>query len=602
MFSGEIPRKELVKVALGEIPPDIIIKDGNLVNVDTSEVIEHVDVAIKGKRIALVGATDHCASNTTSIVRADGKYLVPGLLDAHVHIESSMLTLAQFARVVLPHGTTGVFIDPHEIANVLGLRGIELFINESKGLPLKVFVTIPSCVPSAPGLETTGGELGPEEIARGLELERVVGLGEVMNFRGVLAGDEETFAKIHAGLERGGVIEGHAPGLLGKELCAYVAAGLRSDHESAAPEEAIQKLRMGMKLEVREGSAAKNLTALVKPILELKLDTKHCLLATDDRHPSDLIKEGHIDHLIRRAVEEGVDPVEAIQMATINTAEHFGVAGDLGSISPGKLADILIVNDLRRFKVESVIADGKLVAEAGKLLQQIPLSYYPDFARRTIHLEELGSRDFVVAATIDTGRTLVRVIGFIEGEMTTEHLFRNLEVRDGIVRPDLTGDIAKVAVVERHRGTGNIGLGFVHGFGIREGAIASSVGHDAHNIIVLGIHEEEMAAAVNAVVLAGGGLVAIRDGELLAKLNLPIAGLMSDKSADVVVAMLDELNHAARTLGIGLESPFMCLSFLPLAAIPKLRITDRGLVDVEKSKLVDLVLTVDQEVSVGASR
>lgn len=583
-------REGLVDVALGKVPADLAIKNGRLVNVNTCEIEDGIDVAVKGKRVALVGDARHCIGGDTVVIDAKGKHLVPGLLDAHVHIESSMVTVTQFARAVLPRGTTGVFIDPHEIANVLGMRGIRLMLDEGKDLPLKVFITLPSCVPSAPGLETTGAEIGPAEIAEGLKWERVVGLAEVMNFPGVLAGDPKMHGKIEVALERQGAVEGHAPGLLGKELSAYIAAGVRSDHESFARGEAIEKLRLGMKLEMREGSAAKNLADLIKPILELKLDTRHCLLATDDRHPEDLLKEGHMDHVLRRAIREGVDPVRAIQMATINTAEHFRVDGDLGSISPGKLADVLIVDDLQKFEVKAVVANGKLVAKNGRLLGELPAPSYPRFARETMNLRRVYPGDFAIAAPIKVGEAEVRVIGLIEGQVITEHETATLDVEDGCVRPDLANDILKVAVVERHRATGNIGLGFVHGFGMREGAIASSVGHDAHNITVVGISDGEMAAAVNAVAKMGGGQVAVRKGKALAKVELPIAGLMSDKPVESISTQLKRLHRAARDLKIRVKSPFMRLSFLPLAVIPKLRITDKGLIDVEKFRPVDLLL------------
>lgn len=583
-------RKGLVDVALGKVPADLAIKNGRLVNVNTCEIEDSVEVAVKGKRIALVGDAKHCIGEDTVVIDAKGRYLVPGLLDAHVHIESSMVTVTQFARAVLPRGTTGVFIDPHEIANVLGMRGIRLMLDEGKDLPLKVFVTLPSCVPSAPGLETTGAEIGPAEIAEGLKWERVVGLAEVMNFPGVLAGDPKMHGEIEATLEQRGAVEGHAPGLLGKELCAYIAAGVGSDHESFAREEAIEKLRLGMKLEMREGSAAKNLADLIKPILELRLDTRHCLLATDDRHPEDLLREGHMNHVLRRAIEEGVDPVRAIQMATINTAEHFGVEEDLGSISPGKLADVLIVDDLQKFEIRAVVANGKLVAKNGRLLKELPAPSYPKFARDTMNLKRVRSEDFAISAPIKAGRVNVRVIGLIEGQVITEHEIAALDVEDGRIRPDLASDILKVAVVERHRATGNIGLGFVRGFGMREGAIASSVGHDAHNITVVGVSDPEMAAAVNAVAKMGGGQVALRGDKVLAKVELPIAGLMSDKPVESISAQLKRLHRVARDLKIRVKSPFMRLSFLPLAVMPKLRITDKGLIDVEKFRLVDLLL------------
>jgi len=581
-------RTELVGVALGREPADIVMKGGRLVNVDTAEIEDGVDVVLKGKRIALVGDGRHCIGKGTPVIEAEGRYIVPGLLDAHVHVESSMVTVTQFARAVLPHGTTGVFIDPHEIANVLGMLGVKLMLGEGANLPLKVFATIPSCVPSAPGLETTGAEIGPSDVAEGLKWERVVGLGEVMNFPGVLAGDKKTYSEIQAALDRHRAVEGHAPGLLGKRLSAYVAAGIRSDHESLTREEAIKKLRLGMKLEIREGSTAKNLKALVKPILELKLDTRHCLLATDDRHPADLVMEGHMDHVIRRAIEEGLDPIRAIQMATINTAEHFGVDGELGSISPGKLADILIVNDIENFSAEKVIADGRLVAESGRLAIKFPAPRYPKFARRTMNLKQVTPKDFDVKAPVRKGEVKVRVIGLVDGQVFTKHEIASLKVEDGLMKSDLVNDILKVAVVERHRATGNIGRGFVRGFGMKKGAIASSVGHDAHNITIVGTNERDMAVAVNVVARMGGGQVVVNKGEVLARVELPIAGLMSDKPVEAVSSELEVLHRVAKRLGIRLKSPFMRLSFLPLAVIPKLRITDKGLVDVEKFKLVDL--------------
>lgn len=583
-------RAGLVNVALGQAPADVVIIGGRLVNVNTAEVENGVDVALKGKRIALVGDGKHCIGKGTTLVKAEGRYLVPGLLDAHVHIESSMGTVTQFAKAVLPHGTTGVFIDPHEIANVLGMRGVKLMLDEGASLPLKVFATLPSCVPSAPGLETTGAEVGPADIAEGLKWERVVGLGEVMNFQGVLAGDRKICDEIQVASERHGAIEGHAPRLLGKELSAYMAAGIKSDHESSTREEALEKLRLGMKLEIREGSAFKNLKTLIEPILELELDTRHCLLATDDRHPSDLVREGHMDHVVRRAIEEDVDSVKAVQMTTINTAEHFGVDDELGSISPGKIADILIVDNIEKFSVGEVIANGKLVAENGRLLVKFPAPRYPKFARRTMNLRKVSPEDFAVKTSIKTARAKVRVIGLIEGQIFTGHEIVPLKVENGFVKPDLANDILKVVVVERHRATGNIGRGFVQGFGIKSGAMASSVGHDAHNITVVGANERDITVAVNAVARMGGGQVVVNKGEISAKVELPIAGLMSDKPVGVVSSELEALHRAARRLGTKFESPFMHLSFLPLAVVPKLRITDKGLVDVEKFKLVDLIV------------
>jgi len=582
-------RTSLVNAALGKVPADLVIIGGELVNVESAEVESKVDIAIKGDRVALVGDAKHCVGAGTQVIDARGKYILPGLLDAHVHIESSMLTVTQFARAVLPHGTTGVFIDPHEIANVLGMLGVKFMLDEGGRLPLKVFVTLPSCVPSAPGFETSGAEINQRDIVKGLRWSRVVGLGEVMDYLGVLAGNKKMRDEIDAALNAQKVVEGHAPGLLGKELAAYMAAGVRSDHESFSPEEAVRKLRLGMALEIREGSAAKNLAALVKPILRLKLDTRHCLLATDDRHPGDLMREGHIDHVVRRAIEEGVDPVRAIQMATLNTAEHFGQR-DIGSISPGKIADVVMVGNLKKFNVERVIANGKIVAERGKLKVALPIRKPPSFAKETMKLKRgVNAQDFKIM-TKKAGKVKARVIGIVEGQIVTSQHIERLVARGGAILPDVKRDIAKVAVVERHRATGNIGLGFVQGFGIRMGAIASSVGHDAHNITVVGVSDEDMATAVNTIASVGGGHVVVSRGKVLARVDLPIAGLMSDEPVEVVSAQLEKLHLAARGLGIKMKSPFMQMAFLPLAVIPELRITDKGLVDVEGRKIVSLLV------------
>jgi len=401
-----------------------------------------------------------------------------------------------------------------------------------------------------------------------------------------LSGDKKMRGEIDAALKAQKVVEGHAPGLLSGELSAYVAAGVRSDHESTSPEEAVQKLRLGMALEIREGSAAKNLAALIKPILKLGLDTRHCLLATDDVHSEDLMK-GHMDNVVRQAIGEGVDPAEAIQMATLNTAEHFGVDGDIGSISPGKLADILIVGNLKKFDVAAVVASGKVVAERGKLTAALPARGYPSFARKTVNLKrKVLPEDFTVKG--GAGWARARVIGLVGGQIVTEQRIERLRVEGGFVAGDPRRDIAKVAVVERHRATGNIGLGFVRGFGISRGAMASSVGHDAHNITVVGVDERDMATAVNEIALVGGGQVVVNRGKILARVELPIAGLMSDKRVEVVAAQLEKLHNAAKKLGIRLKSPFMQLAFLPLAVMPELRITDKGLVDVGRQKIVPL--------------
>ncbi len=578
----------LVKAALGEMPADVVLKNGNLVNVNTAEVERSVDVAVKDGRVALVGDAKHCVGDTTRVVDIRGEFIVPGLLDAHIHIESSMLTLTQFARAVLPRGTTGVFIDPHEIVNVLGLKGMEILMEEGKRLPLKVFFEVPSCVPSAPSLETNGAELGPREVASAMKFGNVVGLAEMMNVPGVLSGDETVSRKLEIAKGFGRVIEGHAPGMGGKELAAYISAGIHSDHESSVGKEAVEKLRRGMKLEIREGSAARNLSALMKDIVKLVYDTRHCLLATDDKHPGDLLKEGHIDHAIRLAIKEGVEPVEAIQMATLNTAEHFGIL-ELGSISPGKVADIVIVKDLEKFTAGRVFASGKLVADKGRMIAKLQGFAYPDFTKATINLKKKPvAKDFTVKAGSGS-KTKSKVICVMDGEITTEMEILKLKSKNGEFLPDVSKDVIRAAVVERHRRTGNVGLGFVRGFGLNKGALASSVGHDSHNITVLGVEKEEMAVAVDEIQKSGGGQVVVLNGKAIAKVELPIAGLLSEKPAEDVAREVDALNLAARRLGTKLKSPFMTMAFLSLPVIPKLRLTDKGLVDVEKFSIVNLL-------------
>lgn len=585
-------RVKLVATALGEAPADLVLRGGRVVNVHTGEVLR-ADVAVKGNRIALVGDVGHCVGRRTRVIEVFDRYVVPGLIDAHVHVESSMVTVTEFARAVLPRGTTAVFVDPHELANVLGLRGIKLMLQESKGLPLRVFVTLPSCVPSAPGLETTGAELGQAEVAEGLRWKRVVGLGEVMNFPGVLAGDEKMHGEISEALKRRLAVEGHAPGLLGKELSAYVAAGVQSDHESSTPEEAVEKLRLGMKLELREGSAAKNIARLLKPIKELGLDTRHCLFATDDRHPADLVKEGHMDHVVRRAIEEGLDPIKAVQMATLNPAEHFGLGEELGSISPGKLADVVVVKDLRRFKAEYVVANGELVASRGKLLFNLPPPRPPRFALRTVKARRVSPSDFKIKAPPGATRVRARVIEVVEGEIFTKHKLEWVEVEGGLLKPDPSRDLLEVAVVERHRRTGRVGLGLVRGFGLKRGALASSVAHDAHNLVAAGASGEELALAINELRGMQGGQVVVAGGRVLARVRLPLAGLMSLEPVERVAAELGRLHQAAKNLGVKLRAPFASLSFLSLPVVPELKITDKGLVDVKQMELVNLI--VDQK-------
>jgi len=584
--------KLLVSTALGRQKADMVIKGGNLVNVHSRELLEDVDIAIKKGRIALVGEADHTIGNRTTVIDAMSKYVAPGFLDGHVHVESSMVTLTQFARAVLPHGTTGVFIDPHEIANVLGLKGVKLMLDEARGLPLKVFVCIPSCVPSAPEFETAGAEITAKDVEETLTWDGVIGLGEVMNYPGVLQNDEKMHAEIEVTLRANKIVEGHSNGLLNMELAAYASAGISSCHESTRKVEGVQKLRLGLCLMVREGSAWRDLAEVIKCVTKDKLDSHHVALVTDDRHPETLMAEGHIDDVVRRAIEEGVDPLAAFQMATLNTAEHFGVSRDIGSIAPSRCADILILNSLSEVSVDMVIADGIVVARKGKMVVNLVSPKYPRFVRDSIHIQRLVKpEDFVIKAPIKSGKVKVRVIGVVEGKAVTKQLESKLAVKAGIIQPSVKLNVAKVAVIERHKRTGNIALGFVSGFGMKQGAVASSVAHDSHNLIVVGMNDNDMATAVNKLAEIGGGILAVKNGKIIGMVELPIAGLMSSQPIEKVCEQVKELDEAWTRLGCTMVSPFMTMSLLALPVLPEIRITDKGLVDTQKFKFVSLIIS-----------
>lgn len=583
-------RFELIDVALGRKIPDTWVRGGSLVNVLTGEILESCNIAISHGRIASVGLSEVQAKDDALILNAEGFYVLPGLIDGHVHIESSMLRPIEFCRATLPHGTTSVLIDPHEITNVLGLDGVRYMLDESEGLPLKFFVQIPSCVPSAPNLETSGASINGKDVALALNWQRVVGLAEVMNFPGVLLKDPNILDEIRITLERGKIVEGHAPGLGLRELNAYASAGVKGDHESISSEEAIMKLRLGMTLEIREGSSAKNLEAIIPSLLAKKIDLRHCLLVTDDKHADEILSEGHVDHLLHQAIFQGVDPVKAIQMVTINVAEHFHLESEIGSISPGRSADLTIVKNLEDPKPAYVFSNGCLVAKDGKLTSKLTPFQCPETVRRSIHLKrQILPSDFEIPVATGSSSLDVLVIGVKDGEAYTHRLVERMRVENGLLVPDLKKDILKVSVIERHKATGNIGLGFVEGFGIKKGAIGSSVGHDSHNIIVLGTNDTDMAHAVSSIARMDGGIVAVKSRRAIARLPLHIAGLMSDQNAHEVVKGLRKIQEAVENLGTTLRSPFMTLSFLPLAVIPHLRITDKGLVDVDKFKTVSLL-------------
>jgi len=583
--------RTLVDTAMGRQKADLVVKNASLVNVNSREILEKQDVAVKKDRIALVGDAKHTIGPNTQIIDAQGKYLAPGFIDGHMHIESAMVTATQFARAVLPHGTTTIFADPHEIANVLGLDGVRFFLDESRGLPLKILITFPSCVPAAPGFETSGATIGPAEVEEALKWRGVVALGEMMNYPGVISSDEHVHGELAATLRAGRVVEGHAVDLLDRDLAAYVAAGITSCHESTKKIQALQKLRLGMYAMLREASASLDIAETIRAVTEENIDSRHVCLVTDDREPSSLLREGHVDYVVRRAIEEGVDPIVAIQMATLNVAEHYECARELGNIAPARYADMIILDDLAKASVNTVIADGQVVSKSGKLVEAIALPSYPDLARHSIKLKRLPTlNDLAIRTKLTNGTIRIRAIGVIPGSIYTRCLESEAPVRDGFVSANPDNDVLKIAVFERHKATGNIGLGFIQGLGLKEGAVGSTVGHDCHNLVVAGVRDNDMIMATKVLVDSGGGMVAVRDSRMLAHVPLPIAGLMSDRPVEEVSKQVEELKDVWKKLGSSLPSPHVALSFTTLSVIPELRITDKGLLDTVQFKFVDPII------------
>ena len=565
----------------GDVKADLLIH-GSLVNVYSGCISESY-IGVKDGRIIYVGKRPISAKRN---IDAGSKFILPAYIDGHVHIESSLVTPSQFAMAVIPKGTCCVVADPHEIANVCGVEGIKFMIEDSARTPLKIYFMIPSCVP-ATNLETSGAKIGLEEIEELKQIKQILGLGEVMNFPGVINSEEEIMAKIKSC--EGMVIDGHAPGLRGEALCAYIAAGIMSDHESVTAEEAMEKLSLGMWIMIREGSTAKNLSELSSIVS--KGCPERVMLVTDDRHADDLLTEGHLDYVLKRAVEEGIDPVDAVRMVTVKPAEYFGLRR-LGAVSPGKSANIVIVDDLKEFKAEIVLIDGEIVAKKGEYLGTLGKSIIKRAVEKTVHIDKLLPEDFKVSYCGPEDKQVeVMVIEVVPDQIFTEKIQCRLPVENGEVLSDLEKDIVKICVVERHRGSRRIGKGFVKGFGLKKGALASTVAHDSHNIVAIGVSEDDICRAVNRIQEIDGGLVAVSGEEIKCELPLPIAGLMSDRGIGFVAERMDELNKSASDLGCHLRSPFMALSFLALPVIPKLKITDLGLVDVEKMKLIDLFVS-----------
>ncbi|MEM7744917.1 MAG: adenine deaminase [Pseudomonadota bacterium] len=585
---------DLIAVAGGRAAADMVIRGGTWVNVHSGELILGIDLAIVGGRFAYCGPdASAMIGDGTKVIEAGGRFLVPGLCDAHMHVESGMLTVTEFVRAVAPHGTTSMFIDPHEIANVLGLPGIRLMHDEAQVQPINVLVQMPSCAPSAPGLETTGVELGPEEVAEAMTWPGIVGLGEMMNFPGVAAGDPKMLGEIAATQMAGKTVGGHyASPDLGSPFHAYVAGGPADDHEGTREEDAIARVRQGMRAMLRLGSAWHDVEAQITAVTKRGLDPRHFILCTDDCHSGTLMRDGHMDRVVRHAIACGVEPITAIQMATINTATHFGLERELGSIAPGRRADVVITSDLEALPIETVVARGVVIAEAGQMTGPAPAFAYPPEARQTVRMKrDLGPADFDVAGPPDQTTVTARVIGVVENQAPTRALTADLAVTDGVVRMAPDRDICQIALVERHRATGAVTNGFVSGFGYSAPcALASTVAHDSHHMIVVGTSKADMAAAANRLRAVGGGVCFFREGDEQALIEMPIAGLMSDRPAAEVAAAADHLHAAMAEAGCSIENAYMQHTLLALVVIPELRISDKGLIDVTRFERTELLV------------
>lgn len=580
---------KLSKVAMGVEKADLVIQNARLINVCTHEIMENVSVAVAEGRIALVGDATHCIGENTKVMDAKNKYLAPAFMDGHIHIESSMLTVGEYAKAVIAHGTSGVFIDPHEICNVLGMDGVNYMMEDAKRTPLKTMLTMPSCVPAVEGFEDTGAKIDPEDVSRAMQYDCCVGLGEMMNFPGIMNGNPHTHAIVGETLKAGMIPTGHYSLLEhGQGLNSYIASGVRCCHESTRAEDALAKMRLGMYAMLREGSAWKDLHEVAKAITENQVDSRYACLISDDTHPHTLLQHGHLDYIVRRAIEEGIDPVTAIQMVTINVAQCFQLDHEMGSVAPSKCADLVLIDDLEQCHVTEVFIDGKLVAQNGKVLLEFAPYTYPKEAVNSVKLDKLTMEDFKIA--YEGEKAKVHAIEIIPARVGTFDRVITLPVRNGGIEADSQQDVLKAAVFERHKRTGTVGKGFVKGFGIKRGALAQTVAHDAHNLLVVGSNDEDMMLAANTLVECGGGLVAVMDGKILSIVPLQIAGLMSDKTIEEMSEAIEKMEKTWEEMGSTLPSPFMTMALIPLACLPETRLTNRGLVDCRTFEFLDLIV------------
>jgi len=586
---------DLINVAAGRAPADTVIRGGIWVNVHTREALPEYSIAIKHGRIAcVVPDASYCTGPKTEIIEANERYMIPGLCDGHMHIESGMLTPAEFSAAVIPHGTTTMFTDPHEIANVLGLEGVRFMHDEALMQPVNIWTQMPSCAPSAPGMETTGYEISAEDVAEAMTWPGIIGLGEMMNFPGVIAGDSQMLAEIAATQDAGKTVGGHyASPDLGPNFAAYLAGGPADDHEGVFEVDAIARMRQGMRSMIRLGSAWYDVETQIKAITQKGLDSRNMILCTDDCHSGTLVHEGHMNRVIRHAIECGCDPLIALQMATINTATHFGLEREIGSLTPGRRADVILTSDLKTLPIERVIARGKTVALEGKLATDCPHLKWPDRVRRTVHVrKKLEAIDFEIHAPKDCNRVTANVIGVVENQAPTKALKRDLPVLNDIV--EAAEDTCQVALVERHNATGGVTNAFITGFNYKgKMAMASTVAHDSHHMIVVGTDRSQMALAANRLAEVGGGITIFRDNTEMALVELPIAGLMSDRPAKDVATQANKMMEAMADCGCTLNNAYMQHSLLALVVIPELRISDLGLVD---TRSFEFVPVLEQEI------
>jgi adenine deaminase len=587
----ETRRKDLVPVALGQVDADLVLKGGHLIDVFSGQ-IRRTDVAIKGERIAYVGDVDHTIGQRTQVIDATGCHLTPGLIDAHVHIEASMVTPTQFARAVLPTGNTAVLWETLWTANMLGVRGIKYFLEETARTPLKVFAALASGVPpTSPDLVTAVHEFGADEFAELLALDQVVSLGELVLVNEIFQGDSRVHEHIQLALDLGKRVDGSAPDFARKELAAYSAAGAQSDHEAMTVADAIERIRLGMRLILREGSGFSNVAEPIKAITEHKLDPRRVCFCVDDKDIRDVVETGAIDNLVRKAIKAGIEPVIAVQMGSLNAAEYIGVDHDLGGIAPGMIADILLVDNLEDFEVRKVMVNGEIIAEDGMLTVDISPPEYPDWVSNTVRIRRVFEPDDFAYRTDKDQEAKVRVISVLPDQGISFEETELLAVENGeILLPAHSDrDLLKVAVIERHGKTAsNIAKGIVKGFGFKEGAIATCIAPDINQMILVGAANEDLARAANRMVEIQGGVIICKNGELVSELPLPIAGTMSPRPYEETVPSLDQLHRAARDLGCALPSPLMTMAFVGCPAMPYLKLSDKGLVDVVAGKIVHL--------------